>query len=345
MISQSVGKNIARLRKNKHITAEQLADAINVSRQTLSKWENGLTIPDAYNMVDIATYLDIPISEIYVQIFYDKEKPDLSDADFVDVVNQMLNPRNIEKAIIAYDRNPNKLVVKVGVNVISYRDILLLSTNMGYFKGFSEIENPVSYHNAKSEDTVLPELAQYLQDKGFITFFAGGDLIPPNSTINSEKNGAPDGKQMIVILRNEKDVLSFKTAIRELFTGIVSVECKRDWTNPSGMKYLLCMHNKDENLEKFESTYQKYVSSKDKFTEEEEVILEKARKKIDEWRQVNAEEYNPIQYIKDDQELNIIRKQLESLDKKTMEEFKEACFGVLGSIMILDLNNKEFLPL
>ena len=202
MISQNVGKNIARLRKNKHITAEQLADAVNVSRQTLSKWENGLTIPDAYNMVDIATYLDIPISEIYVQIFYDKEKADLSDNAFVDMINQILNPKNIEKAIIAYDRNPNKLIVKVGVNVISYKDILLLSTNMGYFKGFSEIENPVSYHNAKSEDIVLPELTQHLRNKGFITFYAGGDFTSPNSTINSEPNEAPDGKQIMVILRN-----------------------------------------------------------------------------------------------------------------------------------------------
>ena len=105
------------------------------------------------------------------------------------------------------------------------------------------------------------------------------------------------------------------------------------------------MHNKDESLEKLENDYQQIMSSKDKFTKEEETILKKAQKKIDEWRQENAEDYNPIQYIKDDQELNIIRKQLESLDKKIMEEFKEACFGVFGPIVVLDLNSKKFLPL
>ena len=68
MISTNVGKNIAQLRKSKGKTAEQLANALRVSRQTISKWERGDTVPTAYNMVDIATYLDIPISDIYVQI-------------------------------------------------------------------------------------------------------------------------------------------------------------------------------------------------------------------------------------------------------------------------------------
>ncbi len=61
MISKDIGGNIAQIRKAKGKTAEQMAEALRVSRQTISKWENGDTVPDAYRMIDIATYLDVPV--------------------------------------------------------------------------------------------------------------------------------------------------------------------------------------------------------------------------------------------------------------------------------------------
>ena len=122
----NLGKSIANLRKEKGKTAEQMAEALNVTRQTISKWENSETIPNAYQMADIATFLDESIMNIYVQ-------PIIQEEDDADYINSLLDPKNIKEAIIAYDRTPNKLSLKVGVNVITYRDILLLATNLGYF--------------------------------------------------------------------------------------------------------------------------------------------------------------------------------------------------------------------
>ncbi len=259
MISVNVGKNIAQLRKSKGKTAEQLAEALNVTRQTISKWENGETVPTAYNMVDIATYLDVPISDIYVQIIGGLKHTKLGDID-VDALNQKLDPKNIEMAITAYDRNPNKFMVKIGVNVISYRDILLLSSNMGYFRGYSEIENPVSFHEAKDSNKIVPELVQYLKEKGFIVFFAGGQFDAPDKVINSDFKGVIDGDEILIIIRNEKELLDFKSAVRNLFTGIVNVKCERDWRSSSGMKYLLCENTWYTDLQDDEKDYECWVS-------------------------------------------------------------------------------------
>ena len=42
----TIGKNIADLRKNSGMTQEQLAETLGVSSQTISKWENEVTMPD-----------------------------------------------------------------------------------------------------------------------------------------------------------------------------------------------------------------------------------------------------------------------------------------------------------
>ena len=51
--SQIIGKNIAEFRKGRALTQEQLGDAVGVTGQAVSKWENG-GMPDAYLLPDIA---------------------------------------------------------------------------------------------------------------------------------------------------------------------------------------------------------------------------------------------------------------------------------------------------
>lgn len=43
---KSVGERIAELRKEKNMTQETLAAALNVSSQAISKWENNASMPD-----------------------------------------------------------------------------------------------------------------------------------------------------------------------------------------------------------------------------------------------------------------------------------------------------------
>lgn len=53
-----IGERIAALRKEKNISQVQLAKALEVSRQAVSKWENDLTAPDTINLIRLADLLE-----------------------------------------------------------------------------------------------------------------------------------------------------------------------------------------------------------------------------------------------------------------------------------------------
>ena len=61
----TIGKNIADLRKSNGMTQEQLAETLGVSSQTVSKWENEITMPDIMLLPVIAGCFDITVDELY----------------------------------------------------------------------------------------------------------------------------------------------------------------------------------------------------------------------------------------------------------------------------------------
>ncbi len=61
----TIGKNIAELRKNSGMTQEQLAETLGVSSQSVSKWENEVTMPDIMLLPVIAGCFDITVDELY----------------------------------------------------------------------------------------------------------------------------------------------------------------------------------------------------------------------------------------------------------------------------------------
>ena len=61
----TIGKNIAELRKSSGMTQEQLAELLGVSPQSVSKWENEVTMPDIMLLPVIAGCFDITVDELY----------------------------------------------------------------------------------------------------------------------------------------------------------------------------------------------------------------------------------------------------------------------------------------
>lgn len=59
-----LNENIQALRKSKGLSQEELALKLNVVRQTVSKWERGLSVPDAEMLVAIGDVLDTPVSTL-----------------------------------------------------------------------------------------------------------------------------------------------------------------------------------------------------------------------------------------------------------------------------------------
>ena len=57
-------ENLKTLRKSKGFTQEELAIKVNVVRQTVSKWEKGLSVPDAEVLQKIADVLEVGVEEL-----------------------------------------------------------------------------------------------------------------------------------------------------------------------------------------------------------------------------------------------------------------------------------------
>ena len=57
-----LNENIKKIRRSKSLSQEELAIKLNVVRQTVSKWERGLSVPDSEMLVSISDILDTPIS-------------------------------------------------------------------------------------------------------------------------------------------------------------------------------------------------------------------------------------------------------------------------------------------
>ena len=59
-----LNENIKTIRKSKGLSQEELAIKLNVVRQTVSKWENGLSVPDSDMLISISEVLETPVSTL-----------------------------------------------------------------------------------------------------------------------------------------------------------------------------------------------------------------------------------------------------------------------------------------
>ena len=59
-----LNENLKQLRKSKGLSQEELAIRLNVVRQTISKWEKGLSVPDADMLIKIADIFEVSVSEL-----------------------------------------------------------------------------------------------------------------------------------------------------------------------------------------------------------------------------------------------------------------------------------------
>ena len=62
-----LGENISALRKTRGMSQQTLADSIFVTRQTISKWEKNLSVPDADALVRLADALDTTVQSLLGQ--------------------------------------------------------------------------------------------------------------------------------------------------------------------------------------------------------------------------------------------------------------------------------------
>lgn len=89
-----LSENLKTLRKAKGLSQEELAVKVNVVRQTVSKWEQGLSVPDADMLISLSEALETPVSVMLGETVT-KEEPDALKAisEKLEVINLQLAQR------------------------------------------------------------------------------------------------------------------------------------------------------------------------------------------------------------------------------------------------------------
>ena len=64
MDQQTVGNFLRELRLKKELTQEQLAEKFNTSNRSVSRWENGRSLPDISVLVELADFYDVDVREL-----------------------------------------------------------------------------------------------------------------------------------------------------------------------------------------------------------------------------------------------------------------------------------------
>lgn len=95
-----LSKNLKIFRKRKGLTQENVAEALNVVRQTISKWEKGISVPDADMLIKLAEILDVSVNELIGSDVADGKNEDMIVVELARVVDQLASRNHRSKKVL-----------------------------------------------------------------------------------------------------------------------------------------------------------------------------------------------------------------------------------------------------
>ena len=87
-----LNENIRALRKSKGLSQQELGIKLNVVRQTISKWEQGLSVPDSEMLISLSEVLETPVSKLLGETVAETE------ADNIKAISEKLEVINLQLA-------------------------------------------------------------------------------------------------------------------------------------------------------------------------------------------------------------------------------------------------------
>ena len=87
-----LNENIRALRKSKGLSQQELAIKLNVVRQTISKWEQGLSVPDSEMLISLSEVFETPVSKLLGETVAETE------ADNIKAISEKLEVINLQLA-------------------------------------------------------------------------------------------------------------------------------------------------------------------------------------------------------------------------------------------------------
>lgn len=95
-----LSKNLKIFRERKGLTQENVAEALNVVRQTISKWEKGISVPDADMLIRLAEILDVSVSELIGSDVTDEKNEDMIAVELARVADQLASRNHRSKNLL-----------------------------------------------------------------------------------------------------------------------------------------------------------------------------------------------------------------------------------------------------
>lgn len=136
-----LSENIKKLRKVKGLSQEELASSLNVVRQTVSKWEKGLSVPDSEMLVKLANELNTTVN-----ILLDETKPN-NKAEEIQNSTETLKSLN---DTLAKQNESKRKTLRCIFLIMAIVSTLLVSTYV-----FNEIYHCFLAYKFKSEVTLI----------------------------------------------------------------------------------------------------------------------------------------------------------------------------------------------
>ena len=98
-----LSENIRAIRKSKGLSQEELAIKLNVVRQTISKWERGLSVPDSDMLISISEVLETPVSTLLGETVIESKVDDLTAiSEKLEIINLQLAQRKTTRRKILH---------------------------------------------------------------------------------------------------------------------------------------------------------------------------------------------------------------------------------------------------
>jgi putative transcriptional regulator len=121
-------ENIKALRKTKGLTQDELAIRLNVVRQTVSKWEKGLSVPDAEMLQRIAEVFEVNVSQLLGAPINQNEN--------IDVIAEQLS--RINEQLVVKNNRSRKIWKTIGIilAIIIAGQLLLVALGITAYKSY-----------------------------------------------------------------------------------------------------------------------------------------------------------------------------------------------------------------
>ena len=103
-------ENLKILRKEKGYSQDQLAARLNVVRQTISKWEKGISVPDAELLIQLAEVLDVTVSDLLgkkIEIAEGQNEKDILASELA----------KLNELLVVYGNKLSDLKRKIGIAI------------------------------------------------------------------------------------------------------------------------------------------------------------------------------------------------------------------------------------